>query len=91
MLLSVLSFGLLSEDCRCLGALCGLMALARIDKGRLSFCFNSLGNICSKSFGDCSRTVRGMYEDCTELFGFAQGCVSLPGGCLGLVRGIKKK
>ena len=64
------------------------MASVRIDKGRLSLCFNSLGNICSKSFGDCSRTVR-------ELFGFAQGCVSprgdasgVFGNCSGLLKAV---
>jgi len=43
VLLSAL-FDLLSGDCRCLGALCVMMAAVHIDKGRLSFCFKSLGN-----------------------------------------------
>ena len=49
------------RDCRYLGALCGLPAFAHIDKGRLSFCFNSLGNIVRGLFG----VVRGLAEDLT--------------------------
>ena len=61
------------------------MASAHIDKGRLSLCFNSLGNIVRELFG----TVRGCLGTVWELFGFAQGCVSPPGvasGLFGLVR-----
>jgi len=63
----LLLFDLLSGDCRYLGALCVMMAAVHIDKGRLSFCFKSLGNIVRCLFNDCS----GLFGVCSELFGFA--------------------
>ena len=39
---------LLLGDCRCLGALSGLPAFARIGKGKLSLCFKRIGNLFVK-------------------------------------------
>jgi len=50
-----------------------MMTAAHIDKGRLSFCFKSLGNIVRCLFNDCSMTVRV----CSE---FVRGCVCSPRG-----------
>ena len=78
--LSVLLLLLLSGVRRCLGALCGLMASAHIDKGRLSLCFNSLGN----SITDLFNIVRGL----SGLFGIAQGSSGLFGECSGLLKAV---
>ena len=70
MLLSVLLsalFDLLSGDCRYLGALCVMMAAVHIDKGRLSFCFKSLGNIVRCLFGVASEFVRDCFGVCSVL------------------------
>jgi len=70
----------MSGDCRCLGALCGLSALERIGRGKLSLCFNSLGNIVFTSKANEPRTVR----DCSGLFGVVRVCSGLFGGFRGL-------
>ena len=57
------------------------MALARIDKGRLSLCFKRNGNIVRCLFG----IVRCLFGTVRGLFGFAQGCVSPRGVASGLL------
>ena len=55
-----LSFGLLSGDCRCLGALCELMGTMRIGMEMLSFMFLIVQEnvqtvqVCSVLFKTCS-------------------------------------